>query len=166
MNRRALAAHKSAAKTLSAIPKFAPLKRNTLPGQYKRLGSRPRVQATPLLNVSADHAVLFLWKDGEIFTDRHFYGYWILKLPGDRYLTLLEFHWHPSHKGFHCMTPCETEIDYTGRMLNNCPELSLSTVASLDPANETDRMHLINEFCRACGIQIVGPQNGTAELWN
>lgn len=167
MNRRALADHKSASKTLSSIPKFAPLKRNTLPGQYRRLGGRPRVQATPLVDVSVDHSVFFLWKDGETFTDRHFYGYLVQKLPSSRYLTLLEFHWHPSHKGFHCVTPCETDIDYTGRMLNHCRELALSTVHTLDPALESDRVRLINEFCRACGITIVGPQqNGTGELWD
>lgn len=167
VDRRSLRSHKLADKVLSELPDFKPLKRNTLPGQYKRLGARPRVYATTPKDVSEDHSVFFLWRDGEVMTDRHFYGYFIKKMPHGKFLTLLELHWHPSHKGFHCVTPCETDLDYTGRMLSRCKELALTTKPHLDPSVDQHRLELINLFCDICGIRRTSPTDTiSADLWN
>jgi len=166
MDQRVLRQHKREPKVLADIPTFSPLKKNTLPGQYRRLG-RPRAHGSKLLPVSNSHSVFFIWRDGDIFTDRHFYGYLVDCLPGEKYRTLLEFHWHPSHKGFHCVTPCGSDVDYTGRMLTHCQELNLTTRPHLDPAKDDDRLALIEFFCQICGIQIQNRNDDRSGLlWN
>ncbi|WP_250529269.1 hypothetical protein [Caballeronia sp. ATUFL_F1_KS4A] len=74
-------------------------------------------QATDLIPVSDAHCVLFMWRDGEELMDRSFYGHLLWTLPQGDLSPLLEFHYHPSHKGVHCKMPCETTIDYRNRLL-------------------------------------------------
>ncbi|WP_141218289.1 hypothetical protein [Bordetella genomosp. 5] len=165
MDRRTLQQHKKTPKVLSDLPSFSPLRKHTLPGQYRRLG-RPRAQGTNMITVSESHRVLFIWRDGAILTDRSFYAYLIELLSGGNFRTLLEFHWHPSHKGFHCVTPCGSDADYTNRMLHGCTELKVKT-RRLDSAKAADRLALIEIFCRICGITIDNPHDGqSARLWN
>ena len=108
--------------------------------------------------------MLLMWRDGEEITDRAFYGHLLWALPqGDLY-PLLEFHYHPSHKGVHCKMPCETAIDYRNRLLPGAPELNLGTSRILDPRVPDDRSALVVLFCRAAGITISNEQNGQGDL--
>lgn len=166
MDRKVLKSHKHATKQLVGVPSFSPLKKNSLPGQFKRMG-RPRVQSSGFHSVSESHAVLFIWRDGETLADRLFYAYFVEKTATGALRTLLEFHWHPSHKGFHCVTPCGSDLDYTGRMLPGGRDINLSTNPKLDPANENDRLALIERFCAVCGIKLAKASPGhQGELWN
>lgn len=169
MKKEDLSQHKAAPKHLGSIPQFKPLKRGKLPKPFNRVGGG-RIHATPLIDVSDDHVAVFYYKNGEIFTDTSFYGFLLSKLYDGSVSPLFEFHWHPSHKGFHCKMPCETQLDYTNRMLPGAPELNLKTNNRLDPRNERDRTVLINMFCKWCGITLVAPSNyndGQGDLvWN
>lgn len=166
MTPKELKHHKEHTKVLSDIPEFKPLKRGKLPKPLHRMGG-PRLSATKIIELSDTHVAVFLWRDGQILTDTAFFGHLFCRIPNGTLYPLLEFHWHPSHKGFHAKTPCETEIDYTNRMLPGAPELALATQEHLDPRVESDRVALINEFCRVCGITISSPHdNKTISLWN
>ena len=153
MTPRDLANHKAAAKRLKETPAFKPLKRGKLPKPFHRLGGA-RLFATDLIEVSSTHVAVFIWRDGEILTDRAFFGYLFCRLPADALYPLFEFHWHPSHKGLHAKLPCRTESDYTNRQLPGAPELALTTYGKLDPRVEVDRLRLISAFCDACGITL------------
>ncbi|WP_175979650.1 MULTISPECIES: hypothetical protein [Caballeronia] len=158
-----LLAHKQAFKTLTASPKFRQMNKSKWPKPFSRM-ARPRVQATDLIPVSDAHCVLFMWRDGEELMDRSFYGHLLWTLPqGDLY-PLLEFHYHPSHKGVHCKMPCETTIDYRNRLLPGAPELNLKSSRIFDPRVTDDRSALIVLFCRATGITISNEQNGQGDL--
>ena len=154
MEPRELKAHKDAPKTLNSYPAFKPLnkKSNSFPRPLDALGRRKNAHATGLLSVSDTHSAFFLYRDGEILTDRAFYGFLFCHLENGSLYPLHEFHWHPSHKGLHCKIPCKTQIDYKGRQLVQAPEFNLSMVRPHDPANESDRNHLIRLFCKACGV--------------
>jgi hypothetical protein len=136
---------------LGAPPSFKQLKKNKLPRPFARMGGS-RIQSSGLVKVSDEHTVLFIWRDGEIRTDAAFYAYLLCSLREGDFSVLLEFHFHPSHKGCHCKTPCRTTADYTNRLLPGAPELNLSSPAGLDPRSEADRLKLIHCFCKACGI--------------
>lgn len=164
MTPRNLLAHKTAHKQLTEIPGFKPQKRNKLPKPFKQLGG-PRIQSTGMLDVSDDHVAFMYWRDGPILTDRSFYGHLFCRLSNGGLGPVFEFHWHPSHKGFHCKTPCRTEINYTDRMLPGASELALKTEPSTDPAKEPDRLKLIVAFCRACGISLPANDTSTIPLW-
>lgn len=153
MTPRELLAHKNAAKQLPEVPKFKPQRRNKLPRPFHKLGG-PRIQSTGMLEVSADHVAMMFWQDGQILTDRSFYAYLFCKLANGSLSPILEFHWHPSHKGFHCKTPCMTESNYTDRMLPGAPELALKTQPGTDPANPLDLTKLVFIFCEICGISL------------
>lgn len=107
-------------------------------------------------HVSDTHVAVFIWRDGEILTDRAFFGHLLCKLHTGALYPLFEFHWHPSHKGLHAKLP------YTGRQLPGAPELALKTDGKLDPRSEGDRFRLIAAFCDACGI-VLGDED---LLWN
>jgi hypothetical protein len=161
MLRRDLAKHKVASKRLEEVPTFRQMKRGKLPKPFNRMGG-PRLFATDLVAVSDSHAALFVWGDGEILTDTKFYGYMLCRLSNGSLYPLLEFHWHPSHKGVHVKMPCETSLDYTGRLLPGAPELALKSTRTLDPRSHDDRVQLIAMFCEAAGIEL-GDADG---LWN
>ena len=101
-----------------------------------------------------DYTAIFFWRDGPLLTDRAFYGHLFQRRPDDRLSPVFEFHWHPSHKNAHCKVPCNTDADYTNRMLAGAPELAMNARPSLDPGNETDRHQLVEVFCIACGIEL------------
>lgn len=164
MTPKELIAHKTAPKQLNAIPVFRPQKRNKLPKPLKGLGG-PRIQSTGMIDVSENHVAIMYWRDGEIFTDRSFYGHLFCRLSNGSLSPIFEFHWHPSHKGIHCKTPCRTTNNYTDRMLPGAPELKLKTKPSLDPKNYDDRLNLIIDFCRACGISLPVSDPMTKPLW-
>ncbi|MCM2493284.1 hypothetical protein ACVCIH_17795 [Burkholderia glumae] len=167
MKARDLTAHKNAHKVLTESPAFFPMKRGKLPKPFAKMGGG-RLFCTKLVTVSSDHQVLFCWRTGEVLTDTAFYGYLICPLANGALSILLEFHWHPSHKGIHCKVPCGTDLDYTSRLLVQAPELRLKGDASLDPREEADRSKLIALFCSACGISL-GPADHTSrqmDLWN
>lgn len=149
MTPRELKAHKLAAKQLKSALVFKPRKRNKLPKPFKGLGGS-RIQSTGMLDVSDTHVAFMYWRDGPILTDRSFYAYLFCRLANENLSPIFEFHWHPSHKGFHCKT---TE-DYTNRTLVRGPELALTTPENLDPKVEDHRFKLIFEFCNLCRIDL------------
>lgn len=161
MEPRDLANHKASPKRLQDAPSFKLLKRGKLPKPFHKTGG-PRTFATDVIEVSTEHVVVFIWRDGEILTDRAFFGHLLCKLPTGALYPLFEFHWHSSHKGLHAKLPCRTQYDYTNRLLPGAPELALKTPAALDPRNEVDRLRLIATFCDASGI-VLGEANS---LWN
>lgn len=123
------------------------------------------MSATPLIEVSPEHCILLMYRDGPILTDTAFYAHFMVKTQRGLY-PLLHFHWHPSHKGFHCKVPCDAQIDYTNRMLPGASELGLKTRAQLDPRDADDRLQLIHTFCKICGINLGGDHvDGQAQLW-
>lgn len=153
MDPRELRNQKEQPKRLTAPPVFKPLKKNKLPKPFKTMGS-PRLAATDLIAVSPSHELIFMWRDGQILTDRAFYGWLFKKVDdGSRY-PLIEMHWHPSHKGLHIKVPCRATIDYTNRQLPGAMELDIRTVSMYDPQRESDRLELIGKFCKAAGIQL------------
>jgi hypothetical protein len=161
VKRRDLAGHKTTSKRLQDMPPFKPMKRGRLPKPFHKMGGA-RFFATELIPVSDYHSVLFIWGDGEILTDTKFYGYLLCGLPNGSLSPLLEFHWHPSHKGVHIKVPCDTELDYTDRLLPGAPELALKSTYVFDPRVPDDRVRLITVFCQAAGIKL-----GRADdLWN
>jgi hypothetical protein len=163
---RELAAHKAAVKKLTETPTFHPMKRGKLPKPFNKMGGT-RMHATKLIRVSTDHQLLFLWRDGETHADRSFYGYLLCDLGQDALGVVLEFHWHPSHKGIHCKVPCETELNYTNRLLVSAPELALSGSLMLDPRDESDRQQLVSRFCEVCGVTLAAKENPVQpDLWN
>lgn len=156
MDRHALKLQKKQPKRLPAKPVFKAMKKGKFPRPFSKMGG-PRLSATDLIDVSPNHQVIFLWKDGQILTDRSFYG-WLLKKVGTANLyPLLEMHWHPSHKGLHIKTPCEASNDYTDRQLPGAKELDIRTVKMYDPQVESDRAFLIGKFCEIAGIDL-GPE--------
>jgi hypothetical protein len=166
MTPRELAAHKAARKVLTATPDFRQMKKGKLPKPFNKTGGS-RYQCTGLLDVSVDHSVLFIWKNGETLADTAFFAYLTCGLPGGALGIILEFHWHPSHKGIHCKIPCRTDLDYANRFLVMAPELSLAPGAAPDPRLEMDRQKLIAIFCKACGVTLdAGAEKPQLDLWN
>lgn len=161
MKRRDLADHKTAPKRLRNMPTFRQMKRGKLPKPFHRMGGA-RYSATDLIPVSETHSVLFIWGNGDILTDTRFYGYLLCGLPNGSLSPLLEFHWHPSHKGVHIKVPCETSLDYTDRLLPGAPELALKSSRIFDPRLSDDRKRLISVFCQAAGIAL----GQAGDLWN
>lgn len=159
MEPRELRAHKLAPKCLAEFPEFKPLnkKSNGLPRPLDCLGRRKNAHATALLSVSDTHSAFFLYRDGEILTDRAFYGFLFCRLHNESLYPLHEFHWHPSHKGLHCKVPCKTVLNYAGRQLVQAPELSLAMDRPLNPADAVDRIQLIRLFGLACGVTMPAP---------
>ncbi|WOD19494.1 hypothetical protein [Paraburkholderia kirstenboschensis] len=100
MKPRELAAHKAARKVLGGAPAFGPLKKGKLPKPFNQMGGA-RFQSTGLLKLSDDHSALFISRDGETLADASFFGYLTCGLSRGALGIILEFHWHPSHKGIH-----------------------------------------------------------------
>lgn len=158
-----LRAHKNAPKKLQTIPVFKPQARKKLPKPFNNLGG-PRIQSTGMIDVSDTHVAFMYWRDGEILTDRSFFGYLFCRMANGRLSPIFEFHWHPSHKGFHCKTPCRTVSDFTDRTLPGAPELSLNTDYKCDPKEVTARSKLVFVFCRWCGISLPNKDVNSATL--
>lgn len=152
--------HKRHCKKISALPTFTPLnkKNNRLPRPLDQLGRRKDAHSSGMIRVSDSHVAFFLYRDGEILTDRSFYGYLFCELQNSTLSTLYEFHWHPSHKGIHCKLPCNTANNYAGRLLVQAPELQIASASTLDPAKESDRKLLVEMFCKKCGIELSLPK--------
>jgi hypothetical protein len=153
MTPRELKQHKKAPKIISAVPVFKPLKRKKLPKPFDRMGG-PRVVSTGLIKVSDDHAAIFFCRDGPLLSDTAFIAYLMCTLASGSLSPIFEFHWHPSHKGVHCKTPCKTQFNYTDRMLPGAPEFALKTNTKLDPREAGGRLKLIHAFCKSCGITL------------
>lgn len=159
--------HKFAPKRLAGMPKFGPMKKAKLPGYLGKMKSK-RLHSTNLIDVSDNHAIVFYWRDGEVLSDTAFFAALFNKLQDGNVYPLFEFHWHPSHKGFHCKTPCGSPLDYTNRSLPKAVELGMTTKAHLDPRNASHRVELVHVVCRACNIAL-GPcdQDGLqGDIWN
>lgn len=161
MTPKELASHKAALKRLADMPAFKPLKRGKLPKPLHKMGG-PRIQASEMLHVSDSHRVVFLWRDGELRTDSKFFAFLFCVMGDGELSPLFELHFHPSHKGVHAKLPCNTEPNYSSRLLPGAPELSLSGSDDLDPRLIEDRSSLIERFCAACGIAM-GQEGG---FWN
>lgn len=159
--------HKLSEKRLDCTEiAFSPLKKGSLPGQFKRMG-RPGTFSSGFIQVSDTHKVLFVWRNGEIKTDSSFYGYFVHNPSPVERRILFELHWHPSHKGIHCVTPCNTALDLNNRMLVAQPDINLKGNLDWDPRSKDDRQKLIHLFCNACGISIKSPvSRNQNELWN
>jgi hypothetical protein len=155
--------HKQAAKALGSPPIFKPVKRGKLPRPFNRMGG-PRLNATGLLPLGGDYRAIFFYRDAQAFTDSLFLGYLMYVLETGELTPLFEFHWHPSHKGFHCKTPCRDERDFTSRQLAGVRELSMKT-QKLDPRNEAHRHELVSIFCRTCGIRLGWQDTKQGKLW-
>lgn len=153
MTKLELKAHKDEIKKLPVKPIFKQLKRKKLPKPFDKVGGA-NIFSTDLMPVSEQHVVVMLWKDGQVFTDRQFYAYLFYKSEHNDLIPLFEFHWHPSHKGFHCKLPCSTSSDYKNRLLPGAPELALKTQEDLDPKEDEGRAKLILEFCKLCKISL------------
>lgn len=164
MKPRDLLAHKVATKQLSAIPNFKPQKRNKLPKPLHKLGG-PRIESTGMLDLSIDHVAIMYWRDGPNLTDRAFYGHLFCRLANGDLSPLFEFHWHPSHKGFHGKLPCNTTSNYNNRTLPGAPELAIKTNYRLDPRNQQDLLKLVMVFCKACGISLPDSDSNSERLW-
>jgi len=107
-----------------------------------------------LIEVSAEHRAVFMWRDGETRQDAAFMA-WLFFAQGEQVLyPLFELHFHPSHKGVHCKTPCRSDMNYGNRQLPGAWELNLTTNEGLDPRSDTHRKLLILQFCEACGITV------------
>ena len=158
-----LAAHKQVRKTLNDALQFKSMSKNRWPRPFNRM-ARPRVQATDLIRVSDGHCALFMWRDGDELEDRAFYGHLLCTLPGGDLYPLLEFHYHPGHKGLHCKMPCQTAFDYRNRLLPGAPELNLKTSRRFGPGVAEDRAALIVLFCQTAGISISNERNGQGDL--
>jgi len=157
--------HKNAIKTLVGQPAFKPLKRGKLPRPFHRMGGS-RYYATDIIELSDTYRAVFIYKDGPILSDTAFFGHMLCCLANKSLYPLFEFHWHPSHKGFHAKLPCRTDLDYTDRMLPGAPELRLTTIPTLDPRSDKGRAALIETFCIACGISITSQHDpATKPLW-
>lgn len=161
MEPRELKNHKTAAKWLSTPPVFKALKKGRLPKPFHKMGG-PRFWTTDLVDVADEYQIVFIWKDGQIATDRAFFGWLFKKTKNSSLYPIFEMHWHPSHKGLHAKVPCRTECDYTNRQLPGAPELDINTAKLYDPQLESDRNLLMHTFYAACGIKI-GLRGG---LWN
>lgn len=153
MNPHALRSHKKMSKRLNGPLTFKPMKRNKLPKPFKTMGGA-RLFTTELVDVSDKHQVIFVWRDGELLTDRAFFAWLMMKVHDGKLFPLAELHWHPSHKGIHIKTPCRAEVDYTSRQLPGAIELDIHTASMYDPQSETDRDVLIGMFCRIAGVTL------------
>ena len=162
MTPRDLKNHKSAAKQLRQVPEFQTRKRLQRP--FKHVGG-PRIFPTGILDVSDTHAVLMYWREGQILTDRAFYGHLFCRLANGKTSPLFECHWHPSHKGIHCKTPCKTENDYTDRNLPGAPEFAIKTTSQYDPKKADELKMLVMLFCKSCGISLPVSDSNTQPLW-
>jgi hypothetical protein len=154
MERRELRKQKWQPKFLADRPVFSPLEKGMLPKPFAKMGG-PRIASTGLIDVSPSHQVFFLWKNGPILSDRSFYGWLLKKLQYANLYPLVEMHWHPSHKGLHIKTPCDSNRDYTNRQLPGAMEMGLRSNTMYDPKEITDRLHLIERFCRIAGIHFI-----------
>lgn len=161
MNAFELRTHKQASKRLVSGFSFKAIKKNDLPKPLHKL-SGSRIKSTGLLAVSETHKVVMYWRDGALRTDCAFYAHLFCELQNKTLYPLLEFHFHPSHKGIHVKVPCETELDYSERHLVQAPELNLTTQSDLDPRNEQDLKQLISAFCSACGVSM----DQAGDLWS
>lgn len=131
---------------------FKTVKRNSLPPPLSKVcGSRR--QSTGMIPVADDLAVCFIWRNGEIVEATAMYGY-LFEISDGRYRPLIRMDWHPSHKGLHVLTSCETELDLTGRNLVGCKELALSKDHSFDVRMADDRARFVDVFCTTCNIRL------------
>lgn len=162
MTPKELTAHKSADKRISVAPSFYKANsRVKLPKPFDKMRSS-RWHTTGQIEVSDTHRAFFFWRDGEQLSDASFYAWLMCELENGMLSPLFEFHYHPSHKGFHAKVPCKTELEYTQRQLSQAPEFALKTPAGVDPRTASGQQQLIGTFCKACGIQL-GQEGG---LWS
>jgi hypothetical protein len=167
MEKSELAEHKRYPKKINDVPAFKPIKSQKLPPPLHKIKSS-RVFSTSMLAVSDKHLAVLYWKDGDLLSDTSFYGYLFLKCAGSDIYPLLEYHWHPSHKGHHVKTPCRSPLNYTNRGLPMAIELNVSADVSLDPRTADGRSRLLFEFCSACGITLAkkDQSDDQASLWS
>lgn len=159
-----LKTHKETAKQLKEVPVFKPQKRNKLPRPFNKMGG-DRIHSTGMMDVSSDHVAFMYWRNGEILSDRSFYGHLLCRLGNGSLSPIFEFHWHPNHKGVHCLTPCKTDNDYTDRNLKQAPELAIKTEKQFDPLIADDLNKLVILFCKSCGISLPTKDSNTEQLW-
>lgn len=152
MRKQELGSLKNQAKRLTAV-QFRTFKRGGLPRQLDKIGGKRYLAAGPG-QIAGNLMVIFLVRDGETLERRAFYAYLFQNGPSGGLLPLAILHYHPSHKGIHIVLNCETDRDYLDRQLPGAPELALNTPPGLNPANDTDRLRLVNIFCHRCGIAL------------
>ncbi len=149
-----LLAHKNTIKRLQTPPVFSrPQTGPKLPKPFHTMRG-PRIHASGEISVSNSHRAFFFWRDGELLTDCAFLAWLMCSLDNGHLYPLLEFHYHPGHKGVHVKLPCLTQLNYTQRLLPQAPELNLRTAGFIDRRTEEGRLVLIYQFCKACGIQM------------
>ena len=107
-----------------------------------------------LLPVAEHQVVLFAYKRAAIEEDCKFYAYWGFLLTTGEYEPLMEWHYHPSHKGIHCKVPCETTLSYTSRQLVNAPELSVCLGKRPDIRTDWGVQEMIGLFCGKLNIRL------------
>lgn len=152
MRKQELGSLKNQAKRLTAV-QFRTFKRGGLPRPLDKIGGKRYLAAGPE-QVAENLLVIFLVRDGETLERRAFYAYLFQSDPSGGLLPLANLHYHPSHKGIHIVLNCQTDRDYLDRLLPGAPELALNTPPGLNPANDTDRLRLVDIFCRRCGITL------------
>lgn len=140
-------------KVLQEYPKFyAGTHSRTYPKPLNRF--RGTCYVSELLSVAEHQVVLFVYKRAAIAEDCKFYAYWGFRLTTGEYEPLLEWHYHPSHKGIHCKVPCETTLVYTSRQLVNAPELSVCFGKQPDIRTEWGVQEMIGLFCKKLNIRL------------
>uniref|UniRef100_E6QVB8 Uncharacterized protein n=1 Tax=mine drainage metagenome TaxID=410659 RepID=E6QVB8_9ZZZZ len=152
MRKQELGSLKNQTKRLTAV-QFRTFKRGGLPRPLDKIGGKRYLAAGPE-QVAENLLVIFLIRDGETLERRAFYAYLFQSNPSGGLLPLANMHYHPSHKGIHIVLNCQTERNYLDRLLPGAPELAIGTPPSLNPANDTDRLRLVDIFCRRCGITL------------
>lgn len=158
---RQLRAQKNQPKRLAELPPFKVMKKGKLPRPFSKMGGS-RMWSTGLIDVSDSHQVIFIWRDGDVLTDRSFFAWLFKKASTLDLYPLLEMHWHPSHKGLHIKMPCRTDLDYSNRQLPGAPELDISIPKAYDPKIDDDRMMLIGKFCLIADIKL----GEKGDLWS
>ena len=152
MRKLELGSLKNQTKRLSTV-QFRTLRRGGLPRPLDKIGGKRYLVAGPE-QVAENLVVIFLVRDGETLERRAFYAHLFQTDPSGGLLPLAILHYHPSHKGIHIVLNCQTGRDYLNRLLPGAPELALDTPPGLNPANDTDRLRLVDIFCRRCGIAL------------
>lgn len=157
--KRDLRSHKRYSKRLSSSQiVFAQGHRLKAP-LHEIVRSKRRTHTTKIIQVSDDHHVCFLWRDGEVRAKSAFYGWLLHGKSDDSLKALAAIHYHPSHKPAHIVSVCDLPDDVDHQALGRgCPELMLDD-AVYDPRCETDRLRMIERFCAATGIEIVDSEN-------
>lgn len=107
-----------------------------------------------VLDVATNQVVCFAYKQSSSLVDSKFYAYWGLRNSKNELIPLMNFHYHPSHKGIHARFACKTTELFTSRYLVVAPELNLHKKHQPDIRTQEGINELICLFCKSAGIEL------------